>query len=129
MKEASKLAVLLSLGALAPFASAKSIEQTYLESYHKDSTVPVPIAVVSPRASTDAVGDKVDLEFTVEASGKPSKITVLSSTDDVFAATVISAVKQWQFTPAERNGVPVATKVILPVRVVDASAVSSYAAE
>jgi hypothetical protein len=32
---------------------------------------------------------------------------------------VVDAVKQWQFTPAQRNGAPVATKVILPVRVVE----------
>jgi hypothetical protein len=32
---------------------------------------------------------------------------------------VVEAVKQWRFLPAEANGVPVATKVALPVNIVD----------
>jgi hypothetical protein len=36
-------------------------------------------------------------------------------------------VKQWRFSPAQHNGAPVATKVILPVRVVKPEASSPFA--
>lgn len=121
MKAVSKLVVLLSLGTLgtaAAFASSNP-EQAYIESCRKDPGVPVPIAVVTPAISTEYAGSKVDLEFVVDQTGKPSQLTVKSDTDETLAAAVLDAVKQWKFKPAERNGVPVPTKVALPVKIVD----------
>jgi periplasmic protein TonB len=126
MKAISKLAVLLSLGALAPFAaSAKTLEQTYLDSYSKTSSGPVPIAVVSPQVSSYYAGDRVELEFTVDTKGKPSDFKVKSSPDSALSDAVLAAVKQWQFSPAMRNGAPEATKVVLPVVIVDEESMSS----
>lgn len=129
MKVASKLAVLLGLGAFVPFVSAKSLEQAYLDSCRKGPGVPVPVAVVSPRVWPGTAGDSVSIEFTVETSGKPSGFSVLSTSDSALADAVVDAVKQWQFTPAQRGGVPVATKVILPVRVVANADATGYASE
>ncbi len=42
--------------------------------------------------------------------------------DDVLAALVLDAVKQWRFKPATRDGVAVEAKVALPVKIVDAPA-------
>ena len=53
---------------------------------------------------------------------------MVSHTDSVLAAEVVEAVKQWEFSPAIRDGVAVATKVELPVRIVDPAAASRYAA-
>jgi TonB family protein len=119
MKVASKLAILLSLGTFGSFASAKSLEQTYLDNCRKDSNVPVPIIVVSPQVDSALVGETVEVEFTVSTAGKPSNVSVLSSKDAALSDAVVTAVKQWQFKPAQKDGAPVATKVILPVRVVD----------
>jgi hypothetical protein len=41
---------------------------------------------------------------------------------------VVDAVKQWEFTPAQRNGAPVAMKVVLPVRVVETPKTSPFVA-
>ena len=119
MKVASKLAVLVSLGALTSFASAKSLEQSYLESCRKDPGVPVPISVVSPRVAPELVGESVEIEFTVTATGTTSGFSVKSPTDPALADAVVEAVKQWQFAPAHKDGVAVATKVVLPVHIVD----------
>ena len=127
MKAAHKLAVLLSLGALAPFASAKTLEQAYLESYQHVAGSPVPIAVVSPQVSAGDAGQTVELEFTVNAAGKPSAFSVVSHTDATLAAEVVDAVKQWEFAPAIRDGVAVATKVDLPVHIVNPEAATRYA--
>jgi protein TonB len=119
MKAVSKLAALLSLAALAPFASAKSDEQAYIESCTKAPGVPVPVAVVSPSVVPGYAGSVVELEFVVDATGKPVQFSVRNTPDDALATTVLDAVKQWRFKPAEADGKPVATKVVLPVKIVD----------
>lgn len=121
MNKIKKLAVLLSLGALLPVAalSAKSLEQSYLETCRKGSEVPVPIAVVSPIVSPEHAGATVEVAFVVDATGKPTGLSVKSGTDEALASAVIEAVEQWRFTPAHVDGTPVATKVVLPVRVID----------
>ena len=78
MKAIDKLAILLSLGALAPFASAKTLEQTYLDSYPKAPGVPMPISVVSPNVGSNFQGETVEIEFTVDTAGKPSHFLVKS---------------------------------------------------
>jgi protein TonB len=121
MKNTEKLALLLSLGALLPLAaSASTLEQSYVESYHRNTDVPVPIEVVAPVANGYDIGESVQVEFVVDTAGRPSGISVKSAADREFADAVVDAVKQWRFSPALRNGVPVATRVILPVRVVEA---------
>jgi periplasmic protein TonB len=119
MKAVNKLAVLLSLGALMPFASAKTPERAYLDNCQKGPGIPVPVAVVTPSVSAEYAGSTVEIEFTVDTTGKPTALSVKSSPDATLGATVVDAVKQWRFTPANINGAPVATKVVLPVKIVD----------
>jgi protein TonB len=122
MKNINKLALLLSLGALLPVAaSAKTLEQSYIDSCRKGTDIPVPIEVVSPKVDSYDIGQVVRVEFVVEATGLTSNINIKSSSDRGFADAVVDAVKQWRFTPAQRNGTPVATRVVLPVRVVEAA--------
>jgi TonB family protein len=121
MKNVNKLAVLLSLAALlAPALKAKSLEETYLETCRKDVGVPVPVVVVSPDVSANYAGLTVEIEFTVEATGKTSAFSIKSSPDAELGETVVDAVKKWQFKPAVTGGVAVATKVLLPIRIVEA---------
>jgi TonB family protein len=129
MKAASQLAIVLGLGlSVASFASAKSLEQTYLDNCRKGPGIPVPVAVVAPRVPAGLIGSEADVEFTVTASGKPSAISIRSSTDPEFATAVIDAVKQWKFAPAQKDGVAVDTKVVLPIKIVDASEPNAFAA-
>jgi TonB family protein len=126
MKAVNKLAVLFSLAALSSLSAfAKSEEQAYLETCRKEPGVPVPVTVVTPTIGVEFAGATVQLEFVVDATGKPADITVKSNTDIVLATVVTDAVKQWRFKPAEANGVAVATKVALPIRIIDDSLVGS----
>ena len=129
MNNNNKLALLLSLGALLPAAaSAKTLEQSYIESCKKSSDVPVPVTVVSPEVTGYDIGKSVKVEFVVDTTGRTSDISVKTPADRDFAAAVVDAVKEWRFTPAQHNGTPVATRVILPVRVIEAPrAVSAFA--
>ena len=121
MKAVNKLAVLISLGALLPLAaSAKTLEQAYLDAASKAPGVPVPVAVVSPSdISAKYAGAKVELSFTVDALGNPTGFSVVASPDATLAKVVMDAVSKWRFTPAQKNGSAVATKVVLPVRITE----------
>ena len=129
MKEVNKLALLLSLSAILPFAAAaKSPESTYIEHCLKSPEVPVPVAVVTPSVLPEYAGSTVEVEFTVDTSGKPIDLSVKSSPDTALSTAVVDAVKQWRFTPAQANGIPVAKKVFLPVKIVDDLPGTRYAA-
>jgi periplasmic protein TonB len=129
MQNKNKLALLLSLGALLPFAaSAKTLEQSYIETCQKGTNVPVPVSVVAPRVDGYDIGQAVQVEFVVDTTGHTSAVAVKSASDREFAEAVVDAVKQWTFTPAQRNGAPVATKVVLPVRVIEAAKANIYLA-
>lgn len=120
MKAVSKLAVLFSLVALASVAaSAKTDEQAYLSSCRKVPGVPLPVSVVKPAVGSEYTGTTVQLEFVVVATGLPESFNVKSAADDTVARAVVQAVKQWKFEPVLKDGVPVATKVALPVKIVD----------
>ena len=129
MKQNNKLALLLGIGALLPFAaSAKSLEQSYIESARHSTKVPVPIFVVAPHVDGYDIGQSVQVEFVVDTTGTPSAVSIKSASDRDFAEAVVDAVKQWRFTPAQHNGSPVATKVVLPVRVVDSAKAGLFVA-
>jgi TonB family protein len=120
MKAVRNLAVLLSVGVLSIVgASASTPEESYLESCSKAPGVPVPVSVVSPTVGSEYNGASVQLEFVVDANGKPASFSIKSAPDDVLAKVVVEAVKQWRFLPAEVDGKRVATKVALPVKIVD----------
>ena len=127
MKAVRKLVVLFSLGALVSVASATTLEQTYLDTCRKDPGIPVPISVVAPTVGSEFSGSSLDVEFVVDQSGKPENLSVKSAADSTLTAAVLDAVKQWKFKPAERDGAPVATKVVLPVRVVSPIDGSTFA--
>jgi protein TonB len=130
MKNNNKLALLLGIGALLPFAaSAKTLEQSYIESCRKGTDVPVPVDVVAPTVDGYDIGQAVRVEFVVDTTGHTSGIAIKSNTDRAFAEAVVDAVKQWRFTPAQHNGSPVAMRVVLPVRVVETPHVNVFVAD
>jgi TonB family protein len=119
-KVVSKLAILLSLGGLAPFAVlAETPGQAYIETSLKGTDVPVPRVVVTPLVDPDYVGQTVKLEILVDATGRASEISVKSSPSFQLSDAVVDAVKQWEFVPAHVNGAAVAKEVLLPVEIVD----------
>lgn len=121
MKAVREIILLIGTG-LLPLAVARAtpLEEAYLESCRKDPTVPVPITVVSPSVGPEYEGSAVHLEFLVDATGKPADFSIKSAPDDILATAVVRAVKLWRFQPAEIDGKPVARRVALPVRIVDA---------
>jgi TonB family protein len=127
MKNKNKLALVLGLGALLPLvASAKSVEESYIDTVQRSPGIPVPVTVVAPDVEGFDVGKTAKVEFVVDATGHTLGFTVVSTDDPQLADAVIDAVKQWRFDPAHVNGAPVSMKVILPVRIVEAKPVTRF---
>lgn len=132
MKNVNKLAVVLSLVLAGAFATSAALRaeatdpMVYVESYRAHSPAePAPVRVVVPSSAVltnkDDKTGSVDVTFVVDAKGKPTEISVAYASDEALVEPVIEAVERWQFIPATRDGVPVASKVLLPVRFTVAS--------
>ena len=118
MKAVRKLTVVLSLGLWSCFAfAARTPEQSYIDVCRKGPEMPEPVVVVTPRVGAEYVGASVEVTFVVDATGKPTALAVAKAPDATLAAAVVEAVSQWRFKPVRCDGVPVATKVVLPVRI------------
>jgi len=114
----AKIVSLLALGAIAPLAFGLTSSQAYIASYQGRTDIPVPVKIVAPSADPSLAGARVEVEFLVDATGRPQDVRVLSATDTDFGLSVREVVKQWRFAPAKPNGTPVPMKVDLPVVVV-----------
>mgnify|MGYP003674986951 CR=1 FL=1 len=114
MNAVKKLAIVLSLGALAVSASAATKEKAYVASYEGTTGQPVPVSVRAPEGLANW-GAEVLLEFVVDKNGMPQGISVASSNDTDLAVAAVKAVKEWRFTPKMENGVAVETRVMLPI--------------
>jgi len=120
----SKKLLLLSAallgGVLSTSAFATTAEAHAQVAHAAAFEAPAVAKLVSPIGlSRRFEGATVTLSLTVDASGRPSDIKVMSQGDGAFTRSVVAAVSQWQFTPAKKNGVAVATKVMIPVELVE----------
>lgn len=81
---------------------------------------PAPAKVVSPTGLPRShEGATVMLSLTIDAAGQPHNIRIVSRGDQELTRSLVAAVSQWQFTPGRQNGTPVATKVLLPIQLVE----------
>jgi TonB family protein len=82
---------------------------------------PVPIKIVSPTGLPYSLkGETVTLLLTIDAAGQPHNIKIVIGDTPMLRRSLVAAVSQWQFTPALRNGVPVSTKIVMPLRLEEA---------
>jgi len=80
---------------------------------------PVLEKVVAPTGlSRRHEGTTVTLTMNVDDKGQPSHIRVQGD-DANLARSMVSAVSQWQFAPAKKNGVAISSKIVLPVELVE----------
>lgn len=59
---------------------------------------------------------KVVLAVVIDETGRLTKAEVIEASDRVFAEASLEAVKKSTFLPARRNGRPVASRALLPIR-------------
>lgn len=116
--------VILTAALFGGLLSATSFANVVIESNPVSSPVkfeaPAPIKIVNPTGLFRRhEGATVTLSLTVDAAGQPHDIKLARGTDDNLTEKLLPAVAQWRFTPAKRNGVAVATRIELPVQLVE----------
>jgi TonB family protein len=82
---------------------------------------PAPAKVVSP-VDLPRTFQRVTVmvSLIIDEAGRPHDIKIVSARDRLLTKSLVSAIAQWEFTPARRNGAPVSTKVLLPLEVIEA---------
>jgi protein TonB len=70
------------------------------------------------RARTEGVEGQVYLDLRVSESGNVDSVRVTRGVENYpeFGEAAMEAAQKWRFTPGERGGVPVTTRVTVPVR-------------
>lgn len=66
------------------------------------------------------------IEFIVETNGRVSQVQYSSATDMLFAEEAVRAAGEWMFHPAQAAGLPVRTRMRMPVMFVEQSTESNH---
>jgi len=82
--------------------------------------MPEVITQVNPVYPPDAlekdIEGKVYLKISIDVSGNPTNVEVVKSSDPIFNKSAITAAKNYKFTPALKDGKPVAVSVVIPFK-------------
>ena len=68
------------------------------------------------KAGTDGA---VIVEFVVDQNGDVCEPSAVKWTEEAFAKSAVAAVKQWKFKAGEKSGLPVNTRLAVPVRFIN----------
>lgn len=110
-------AILLGGVVSSAFATTASSHATVAKSVAFEA--PVLAKMVSPTGlSRQHEGVTVTLSMKIDDQGRPSDIYVFGN-DAKLKSRLVSAVSQWEFTPAKKNGVAVPSKIMLPIEIVE----------
>jgi iron complex outermembrane recepter protein len=84
--------------------------------------MPKVVSQVTPVLPAGYVRKDADvvLAVTLDATGAVTEVSVLQSGDAVYDRAAIDAVRKWTFSPAYRDGQPIAAKIRVPVHFVAA---------
>lgn len=83
---------------------------------------PRPAHVVNPTGLPLSFTDTtVTLTMTVDETGTPHHIRLISPRDREVAKKLVPVLAQWRFTPGTQDGEPVEMKVVLPLKIVVSS--------
>jgi len=63
-----------------------------------------------PNARQQGLSGYVRVSFVIDQNGAVISVRVISSSDSIFESPTIDAIRQWRFTPGEKNGRVVTTR-------------------
>lgn len=80
---------------------------------------PRPVFMKRPAYPPDfraaGIGGGALTKFIVDTSGSPTQVQFVNATDEAFGRAAVEAVKQWRFSPAKMDGMPVACLDEVPI--------------
>jgi periplasmic protein TonB len=80
---------------------------------------PVPMRTVAPQYPFEmrraGLTGKVNITGVIDESGRASDLKAENASDHRFVQPSLRAVGQWTFKPAQRDGVPITTRVRIPI--------------
>ncbi len=85
------------------------------DTYEPPRLVRIVAPVNPPGAAEAGKSGQVSVGVIIDPAGRIQDARVISSTDPVFEAAALAAVKQWRFTPGRRNGQLISMSFIFPV--------------
>jgi protein TonB len=110
MNTKSLVLAALLVGGLAVSASALTTSAV------TQIQAPAPIKVVSPTdLPRSFAGKTVRVSMIIDAAGQPHDIKVVAVQDRNLTRSLVAAVSQWQFSPARKDGLAVASTIVLPI--------------
>ena len=108
--------------AFLPWGHRSSLWGTTNQTIYKvggDVTAPGVIDKVEPQYTKAATEKKIQgiavLSVVIDAAGNPSGVQVVKSLDSGLDQKAIEAIHQWRFTPATKNGEPVAVRATVEI--------------
>jgi periplasmic protein TonB len=121
-----RAAALLLSGLLAAFTGCSSTpvgqatsEGFYAATFASVDAPPKPLHTVKPVYPFDmkraGISGIVTLNCLIDEQGRVGDARVENTPGTPFSAAALEAIRQWTFTPAIRNGTPVAVRVTLPL--------------
>ena len=113
-KVAAVVEVRESTPAAGPLVSAE-----LFDSQDINVTPPVTIRLQLPTVADEAAWNEEIgvVEAIVSASGDVERVKLVSPPESVHQAMILSAIKTWCFRPAERDGLPVRYRHLIPVAI------------
>lgn len=110
--------VLLILGTAAWLATAQTDEEAVYD-LGPDVTPPRVVKQVNPHYPTDhgvrPVGSVI-IALVVTSKGLPKDPRVVKGLDKELDESAVDAVKDWRFSPAQKNGKPIAVRVSVQIQ-------------
>jgi protein TonB len=80
----------------------------------------VPLKTPPPRypeqMRSDGISGLVTVKVSIDPSGNVAECTVSKSSRAEFEQAALSAIKTWKFRPASKDGQPVASQLIIPIK-------------
>ena len=109
-------------GGIVSTSALASVETASVWPQTAQAGKPTVTKVVNPtRLPQSAEGATVKVAFTVDANGQPRDIRLLSPADPYLTQSLVTALSQWRFNPVQKDGVPVSTRVVMPLKLISNS--------
>ena len=79
---------------------------------------PVPVSIVTPtNLPRNLAGATINVEFKLDANGRPRDVRLPSVYDPQAARQLTQAISQWQFSPAPLDKNAQQTRFVLPLEI------------